>query len=235
MNNTVALFFPSLQGGGVHRVMTNLADGLLENNYFVDLVVARAVGTQQEPELENLRIIDLQANSILTSLPKLIRYLKKFSPDYLVSAQMHVNLTAILACWISNTETKLIISEHNDVNSVFKNPKTIKGRLVPLLAKFLYRKADRIVAVSNGVADGLSAWLNIDRAKIQVIYNPLVSDKIFRAAQEEVLHPWFQPDTPPLILSVGRLEEQKDYSTLIKAFALVVKRNTGAVVDSWRW
>jgi len=34
-------------------------------------------------------------------------------------------------------------------------------------------------------------------------------------------HPWFAPGEPPVILSVGRLTKQKDYPTLIRAFALV--------------
>src|SRR5262249_37227290 len=37
-------------------------------------------------------------------------------------------------------------------------------------------------------------------------------------------HPWFAPGSLPVILGVGRLTWQKDFPTLIKAFALVRSR-----------
>ena len=38
-------------------------------------------------------------------------------------------------------------------------------------------------------------------------------------------HPWFAPGAPPVILGAGRLTEQKDFPTLIRAFALVRKKH----------
>jgi glycosyltransferase involved in cell wall biosynthesis len=57
--------------------------------------------------------------------------------------------------------------------------------------------------------------------KIKAIYNPIVTPELSKKLQEGVAHPWFSPGQPPVILGVGRLEKQKDFPTLIHAFAKV--------------
>jgi len=50
----VALFLPSLRGGGAERVMVNLARGFSEKGFDVDLVLAKAEGpylSQVRPEV----------------------------------------------------------------------------------------------------------------------------------------------------------------------------------------
>jgi glycosyltransferase involved in cell wall biosynthesis len=56
---------------------------------------------------------------------------------------------------------------------------------------------------------------------MKVIYNPVVTPELFEKVTEPLDHPWFDPGSPPVILGVGRLEKQKDFSTLIRAFAQV--------------
>jgi glycosyltransferase involved in cell wall biosynthesis len=86
-----------------------------------------------------------------------------------------------------------------------------------------YPWADGIIAVSQGVADDLGQITRLSSDRIQVIYNPIVLPELFTLAQEPVEHPWFKPGEPPVILGVGRLHPQKDFPTLIRAFAEVRK------------
>jgi len=85
----------------------------------------------------------------------------------------------------------------------------------------LYPGIDRIVAVSNGVAEDTAAIARIPRASIDVIRNPVITPQLAQLAAEPCAHPWFQPGEIPVILGAGRLQRQKDFPTLIRAFALV--------------
>ena len=65
---------------------------------------------------------------------------------------------------------------------------------------------------------------------IEVIYNPTITPELSQKSQESVDHPWFAPGEPPVVLGVGRLEQQKDFPTLIHAFAKVRQMQTAKLV-----
>jgi glycosyltransferase involved in cell wall biosynthesis len=99
-------------------------------------------------------------------------------------------------------------------------------RLVPLL----YPRASQIIAVSDGVADDLSRFSGVERNRIDVVQNPVVTPELAALADEPVDHPWFSPGEPPVILGVGRLSDQKDFATLLRAFALVRAKRPARLV-----
>lgn len=87
--------------------------------------------------------------------------------------------------------------------------------------KMLFPETAHVVAVSRGVAENVSVSVGVPAERITPIYNPVFSPDIARRAETEVAHPWYRDDGPPVILGVGRLAPQKDFSTLIEAFRRV--------------
>jgi len=72
------------------------------------------------------------------------------------------------------------------------------------------------------VADDLALTTGLPRAGITTIYNPVVSVTLQEQARAPLVHPWFAPGNPPVVLGAGRLEAQKDFPTLLKALARVL-------------
>jgi len=89
------------------------------------------------------------------------------------------------------------------------------------LARTCYPWAARVVAVSRGAADDLARTSGFPREQIHVIYNPVITPSVVALARQKPGHPWLACPGPPVILGVGRLTRQKDFPTLLRAFAEV--------------
>jgi len=215
----IAIFLPSLRGGGAERMMLNLAGGLADHGVLVDLILAQAEGPYLTDVPSNVRVIDLKSSRISLSLPALTRYLRNNTPSALLSALTHCNLIAIFARFLSKCDCRLVISERNTLSVSSKNIRSLRGYLIVRLARYFYPNSDALVAVSKGVADDVCDTMRFPEEKIHVIYNPVVTRELLKKQHEPLAHPWFSPGQPPVILSTGRLVKQKDFSTLIYAFS----------------
>jgi glycosyltransferase involved in cell wall biosynthesis len=217
----IAIFLPGFGGGGAERVALNLAGFLAGKCPRVDLIVGRARGPYQSQVPAGVREIDLEAHRLLAALPRLIRVLRRERPDVLFSAMEHTNLVALWARRLSRVPVRVVISVHNVLSHNLGRSPSWRERRMPGLARLFYRQADGIVAVSNGVADDLVTETGLVRSAIRVIYNPVVTSGLLARAEEPLTHPWFAPDAAPVVLGAGRLSPQKDFDTLLRAFAQV--------------
>jgi glycosyltransferase involved in cell wall biosynthesis len=250
----IAFFMTSLGGGGVERVVFNLAQAYIERGYRVDVVVCQVEGPYSDQVPEGVKVIGLEAGLagwfarayILAAdpqgvlallrpvllpikswkrfryLPALIRYLRHERPHVLLSAKTHVNLMALWAQRLARVSTRVVVSEHSTKGQAMKaDPKKKRWhwRFLPPVVQRTYPWADAILAVSDGVADDLSLLTGVPRKRITTIYNPIVTPELSRKAQVPLEHPWFTPGAPPVVLGAGRLRAQKDFPTLLRAFA----------------
>ena len=228
MRGRIAIFLPSLRGGGAERVMVVLSTALAERELGVDLVLAKAEGPYLSRVNERVRVVDLGRRRVASSLPGLVRYLRSERPEALLSALNHANLIAMLAHRLARVPSRLVVSEHNTLSQ--SRPRNLRGRLVPALTSLFYPMADNVVTVSKGVAADLVRVTGLDSQKVKVIYNPVVEPTIMTQAEEPLNHPWFAPGEPPVVLGVGRLTDQKDFSTLIHAFARLCKMRQARLI-----
>ena len=90
--------------------------------------------------------------------------------------------------------------------------------------RHLFVNAQHFVGISRGVSQSLATTVGVPTERITTIYNPVVTPRLHSKMAQPPSHPWLLDGGPPIILSAGRLEEQKDYPTLIKAFAHLTLR-----------
>src|SRR5215468_5188176 len=245
----LAIFLRSLVGGGgAERMMVALAGALHERGHRVDLVLARAVGNFFEEIHPRVRVVDLGVRTILPALPavlrwpaegvhllpaflppapppvlgaipSLARYLARERPEAMLSALNYSNLAALWARRLSGAPTRLVVSERNMLSLRAERAGDPALRALPAMIRRFYPWADAVVAVSEGVADDVARVGALPRASIANTGNPVVSPAINSAAAEPLDHEWFRPGEPPVVLGAGKLRPQKDFATLLDAFA----------------
>jgi glycosyltransferase involved in cell wall biosynthesis len=155
----------------------------------------------------------------LAYLGDLAVYLRREAPDALLTATPRLNLVSVWARRLAGTRMRVLLSERTEPSKDFGRGPNWRKRFLPRLMRRTYAQAEAVVAVSNGVADDLARLTGLPRARIRTVYNPVVGPDLARMAAEPVGHRWFRPGEPPVILGAGRLSEQKDFPTLVRAFA----------------
>jgi len=169
-------------------------------------------------------LLPVKGSGTLRHLPGLVRYLARESPDGLFAAKTYPNLAALWARKKTGVETKVAVSERLVLSEQLRhsaNRGKWRLRHLPALLHRSYAWADAILAVSDGVARDLSAVARLPRQNIVTIYNPVLTPDILTRAREPASHPWLADRRAPVILSAGRLSLEKDYPTLLRAFALL--------------
>jgi glycosyltransferase involved in cell wall biosynthesis len=226
----IAFYLPTLTGGGAERVIVNLARGIHERGLPVDLVVARTEGELVDQVPDGVRLVDLGGRRVLRSLGALAGYLRRERPRALIASMSHANVVAIWAGRLAGQGTRVIATVHNTMSQSTPDQGRLAATLWPRLLRTFYPWADAVVAVSRGAADDLARSVGVPRERVHVVYNPVITPATWAQAQRAPEHPWFVPGGPPVVLGVGRLTRQKDFATLLRAFADVRRCRTARLL-----
>jgi glycosyltransferase involved in cell wall biosynthesis len=217
----IAIFASFSGAGGVERMLVNLAGGLAADGCSVDLVVARATSKHLQQLPAGVRLVRLGTSHTFTSLFRLAAYLRRERPDALLAAKERACRTAVLARRLSGVKVRLGFRLGTTVSAAFENKAPWRFALWCWPMRWFYRQADAVVAVSDGVRQDLLKITQLPPERFHVVRNPVITAEMERLSQVEVDDPWFSPGAPPVIMGLGRLTEQKDFFTLLQAFALV--------------
>ncbi len=225
---TLAFYLPALAGGGAERVVLDMCALMVARGHTTWLVLDRHTGelANQIPEGVNLAV--LNAAKTVQAAPKLAAWLKAHRPDVLISSLPYNNLTAVVAQAMAGRKAKLVLWEHN----MFTPHPLVRDkrfRVLKLAARLMYGRSDRLLAVSNAVAEDLSGSTGVKRSRIEVIYNP-IEPAALDTLPDTPPHPWLAEGESPVIMSAGRLMKIKDFATLIRAFAAMSQTTSSRLI-----
>lgn len=219
----IVFYARQLYNGGVDRVVFNLAEEFLKRGIAPTILVDMENPYSPFRSLvpEGVRYEVLNARGPIERFWRLRAYLRRTRPQAVMCTGFGFpNLYAIVTRWFAGVPFRLMLTEHCFPSVDRTDLKLWQSRFWFFqLAGFFYPLADSIVAVSRGTANDLAKVIGIDPAKIDCVYNPIVNDAMLARATEQVDHPWFAESDIPVIIAVGRLEGQKNFALLIRAFA----------------
>ena len=225
MNNRIAILLSGSKMGGDTKVVLNLIEGFTARGIEIDLVLANAAEISLDRLPNLVRVIDLKspltARSISTIqlLPNLIKYLYQAKPKVLISNLSFTNAIVVLSKLLVFPAPKLILVEHLALSQNQNRPDEPQSKLIPILMRLLYPRADAIVAVSQQLATQLRC--DHHPKNVHAIPNAIISDLLHQKAEEAMNHSWLASDSIPVFLGVGRFTVQKDFTTLIQAFSIL--------------
>jgi glycosyltransferase involved in cell wall biosynthesis len=217
----IAFLISSFRAGGGERVMITLANAFAVRGYTVDLLVLKPVGQYAEHVNSGVTVHSLDRRRLALSLFPLMTYLRKEEPEVILALDEYTHLLALFARKLTGSKVRIVLRIGNMLSELFTRYEGLKNKIIPPLVRRFYKKADRIIAVSKGVADDIIMVTGIAPERLSVIYQPKPRAEILEKAKVAVDHPWFSDKSIPLALFVGRLRVQKNLPVLLHAFAKV--------------
>lgn len=223
------LIIPSLCGGGAERVTATLASALCEKHR----VVVVTYYTVDKPYAIDERVIIecLQLSGGKNPAAKLknsmerIKKLKALKRRYRIDCAVSMLYSPNLENVLSKGTEKTIISVRSKYSASYT------ARLPKLLASLACRKADLTVSLSNNVMDDLVENFNAPPDRTTTIYNPCDIQMILRqknAAIDNHVFTDVRKKSDFVVITAGRLTDQKGQWHMIKAFAEVIKSHPQA-------
>lgn len=196
----ILFFICTLDEGGGQRVVSMLSSKMVERGF--DVEVLKYYNSESiYPISDRVKINSVECNngrSIISNIIWMRSYFKK-NADIVISFLAPFNIIALLANMFN--KTPIIVADRNDPRFVPNN------KIVRKLRDFLYRFANGVVVQTT---DNKKYFSDTIQNKTIVIKNPFsMTDKIGKALKVKKNNE---------IVSVGRLEKQKNQEMLIKAF-----------------
>ena len=219
---SVALFLPYLIVGGIERLYITYANHLARI-YDVTLIVCSTEGEYASDINPEVSIVSLDGARIRSSLFRLIKVLRKYRFDLVMGSNMLSNIILILASFFCK-KTKIIVAQHNYNNSENKHL-GFYSHFSESFFKFLYPKADKVLAVSKGIEEYLVNDIKISPSKVEVVYNAIDINDVRRKSNE-----FTDSLTFDYIIFVGRLTAVKNIPLLLSAFEIANIGNINLVI-----
>lgn len=210
--------------------MNALIAGLLEAGHAVDVLVLQRRGGHFADIPAGARVVPLWPGHAALAAPALVRYLRQVRPPVLLAAKDRAGRAALRARDRARVDTRVVLRIGNTLSQSLAAHGGLRRWLRYRPIRRWYPRADAIVAVSQGVADDVVATSGVDPRRVHVIRNPVVSPALDRLAERAPEHPWLAGAGPPVVLGVGRLTRQKDFPTLLRAFARLRERSDARLV-----
>lgn len=195
--------------GGAERVTSILVNEWAKRGYETKILVTRTDGISKYPLSQNIEVVSCYANvnkakvGQLAIIKTIRNMCKEWKPDVVIS--FYNDLCALAAIAVLGLHIPLIYSERNDPN------RTNQRAIDKMYRKIVEIKADKIVFQTKGAQ---KCYPQKVQKKSVVILNPLDTTAF-------PIHDFFHEKNE--IVSVGRLETQKNQKLLIDAFSMLTE------------
>ncbi|KIM09150.1 MAG: hypothetical protein KU28_00460 [Sulfurovum sp. PC08-66] len=231
----IAFYIPLLNIGGAERVVIDILNQLsnieLIDKYY--LIVDEKESSIIDQISKKVEILHLEHKKfgLIYKAYSLNKLLKLHKIDLVVSHLTHANLHVLITKSIFNFKSKVLITEHSILSQYIDSVKSAKHYVMKKLLTKLYNKSDHVIAVSNAVKNDLVNNWSIKNNLITRIYNPIDINKIEEQSNKSIESDLiFKLKNKKVIVSIGRLEKQKNHKLLLESINILKERNKNFIL-----
>lgn len=208
------LMLTNAKCGGAERVTVTYSKILHKAGYDVTLMLYNATANEEQCELSPF-IPDYITTVYISGrfrmlLWKLRTYLKGAGHDIVFTSLPLLNYLNII---LSKFILRKRISVVRECNTPSRHPKYII-----FLNRCLYRFADILISQTDEMKEEMVDLYRLSQDKIIVVYNPVDDERIDASIKVKADF----PDDVTKYVAIGRVQPQKDYATLLHAFATLL-------------
>ena len=212
------IFHPYSKIGGADLSISKLINNLNHNKYEIEFICLNNQKIRKYLK-KDIKIHIIKSSNTIFAIFKIRKIIqnnlkKKYKKIIFLSNQNFANVLSYLITYNLNTRLKRVAIERNHISELFTyfNLRDFFNKLIIRnLMKLTYYNFDCIIGNSKELSKDLSNYLNL---RIYTIYN-----SVFNYSKKNKI-----TKIKRTILNVGRLEKQKDQTTLIKAVYLANKK-----------
>lgn len=238
-DNNIAIICPTLSRGGAERIVGYLSKQInpYSKNLYIILFNSKEITYSYSGKIINL---DFDSDDSITKskilnrfikffkIIKLILKLRKIKKEYKINTSISFMDTPNIVNILSKVNEKVILSVriNKSVQKIFQKV-SFGRRIEMMLMKYIYRFADKVVSISEGVKIDLINNFNLNTNQIDTIYNFIEIENIEKKMEEALpsdLVDYFK--NHDVLINVGRFEHQKNQLNLIREFKNINEKFT---------
>lgn len=223
----VLIFTLRLGSGGAEMQALRIANHLDRERFDVSFAVMRGHGSYESALAADVPLHVLDGRGLVAKTRSLRSLISKAAPDIVCSFLEVPNLMASWACLLLRRRPHLVACVQAPPSITWQSGRW--ATVIRTLVGRYYARAERIIAISNGVADDIACIAPGAGAHTTTVYNAGVDERV-EAGAAEALDARDKRPVGPLILGCGRLVEQKGFPYLLDAFAITRERIPGAAL-----
>jgi glycosyltransferase involved in cell wall biosynthesis len=198
------------------NAVSRLAFGLVESGLVKPTLLCYSSDPAPPWLPADVAVHRLGTDRVSRSLPALVRYLRTYEPDVLITRQVHANLVGLAASMLARVPPRwhgkiVLVQDHPIQLSHASNWRDNKW-----LARLSYRFADGLISPSPAVRADIVGWCGLNPASTALVPNPIPR---FAGPLEDAPHPWLRGDGPPVFVHTSNMTPWKRLDLLIGAFA----------------
>lgn len=206
--------------GGAERVITILLRHLDHSRFECHLALVGEGRAFLEEVPREVTVHHLRISRMRYCAPAIVKLSRQVKPDTILSTVIFLNAMLMLTRPFLSGRPRILLREAS-LPSAFLSQVARNPRILKWMYRRLYPKAEQIICLTDAAINDMVEHLGISRDKLVRIYNPVDVEMVRRLA-EDAESPY--RGSGPHVIAMGRLQREKAYDVLLRAFSSVLKR-----------